>query len=404
MDGKIYTVSEFTQEIRGILENRFPSLWLTGQVSNFKAHSSGHFYFSLKDEASQIQAVMFRGSNRFLKFQLEDGLEIVVNGRLTVYEPRGNYQIVVDYLEPKGWGALQLAFEQLKKKLEAEGLFDPAHKKPLPLLPKKIGIVTSPTGAAIRDLLHVLKRRYPNVEVLLNPVNVQGEEAAPEIARAIDELNEMEDVDLMIVGRGGGSAEDLWAFNTEIVARAIYRSPIPILSAVGHEIDYTIADYVADLRAPTPSVAAELAVPVKADLELEVENLREELEGAIESLLSRLQERYQFLLSHLKHPRQRIEELTQRVDDLHDRLRLAMAHRLTRVRGEITVLKQTLQALSPLAVLKRGYSITYKRELKEGKVDWIPVKDSHQVDLQSELEIWLAQGKLGALVTKRIDQ
>src|SRR4030095_8341110 len=265
MDGKIYTVSELTFELKNLLEGNFPSIWLSGEVSNFRPHGSGHHYFCLKDASSQIQAVMFRGANRLLKFKLEDGLEVIGNRRIPVYEPRGSYQIVLEYLEPKGLGALQLAFEQLKKKLEAEGLFEAARKRPLPLFPKKIGIVTSPTGAAIRDLIHVLKRRCLNVEILLNPVHVQGAESAPEIARDIDELSLLEDLDLVIVGRGGGSIEDLWAFNTEIVARAIFRSRPPVISAVGHEIDFTIADFVADLRAPTPSAAAELAVPVKAD-------------------------------------------------------------------------------------------------------------------------------------------
>ncbi|MFO1518220.1 MAG: exodeoxyribonuclease VII large subunit [bacterium] len=404
MDGKIYTVSELTSDIRSLLEERFGFVWLTGEISNFKAHSSGHFYFSLKDAGSQIPAVMFRGANRFLKFQMEDGLEVVVNGRLTVYEPRGSYQIVVEYLEPKGWGALQLAFEQLKKKLEAEGLFDPSRKKNLPLIPKKIGIVTSPTGAAIRDLLHVLKRRYPNVEVLLNPVNVQGAEAAPEIARAIDELNGFDDVDLMIVGRGGGSLEDLWAFNTEEVARAIARSRIPIISAVGHEIDTTIADFAADLRAPTPSAAAELAVRVKREMERGVELLKDRLLELVQFKIEELKEKLLFFKSHLKHPRKRLDELLQRVDDLSDRLRLGLINRLARLKGDLAMLQKTLGALSPLAVLERGYSITYRKAAEGGQERLIPLKDAAAVALQEELEIWLARGKLGALVTKRIDR
>ncbi len=374
INAKIYTVSELSSQIKSILEEQFGSLWLTGEISNFKAHSSGHFYFSIKDSQSQIQAVMFRGTNRLLKFKMEEGLEVIVNGRVTVYEPRGNYQIVVEYLEPKGLGALQLAFEQLKKKLEAEGLFEVARKKPLPFLPQKIGIVTSPTGAVIRDMLHVLKRRYPNIEILLNPVNVQGVGAEFEIAKAIDELNTFDDIDILIVGRGGGSLEDLWAFNTEEVARAIFRSKIPIISAVGHEIDFTLADFVADLRAPTPSAAAELAVPLKAELQLAIQNLKD----------------------RLKHPKRRLEELSQRVDELQERLKLAILNHYSHLKKEVAILRQTLQALSPLEVLKRGYSIVYKKGSG-------PIKNADQVDLQSELEIWLAQGRLEAYVTKKID-
>jgi exodeoxyribonuclease VII large subunit len=404
MAGKIYSVSELNSQIRACLEERFGTLWLSGEISNFRAHSSGHYYFTLKDATSQIQAVMFRGANRFLKFKMEDGLEVVVNGRVSVYEPRGSYQIIVEHLEPKGMGALQLAFEQLKKKLEQEGLFDSTRKRALPLLPRKIGIITSPTGAAIRDLIHVLRRRYPNMEILLHPVNVQGEGAAPEIAAAIEAMNRFEDLDLLIVGRGGGSLEDLWAFNTEIVARALASSHIPTISAVGHEIDITISDYIADLRAPTPSAAAELAVPVKAELEDLVQTLKKRLQEKIQDKIDDLRERMEFFRSHLKHPRRRLEELLLRVDELQDRLSRALENRQEARKSALTALKNTLQALSPLAVLQRGYSITYLRK-EEGRVEkWVSVRDERQVELKSELEIWLAKGKLGAVVTKRVDR
>ncbi len=396
MPQSIYTVSELTLQIRALLEQNFPSVWVSGEISNFKAHTSGHFYFSLKDAKGQIQGVMFRGSNRFLKFKPEDGLEVIANGRVTVYEARGQYQLVVEYLEPKGLGALQLAFEQLKKKLEAEGLFDASRKRALPLLPKKIGVVTSPTGAVIHDLIHVLKRRYPNIEILLNPVRVQGEGAAEEIAAAILEMNTFEEIDVLIVGRGGGSLEDLWAFNTEVVARAIATSRIPIISAVGHEVDFTIADFVADLRAPTPSAAAEMAVHEKSELELYVRGFKERLSEKIYLKLKDLRDQLDFFKSHLKHPKQRLEELSQRVDDLSERLQMALKNHLRLLKQKVESDKTTLQALSPLAVLNRGYSITYQREK-------IAVKDAGQVSLNSEIEIWLAQGKLKATVTKKID-
>lgn len=391
MDRQIYSVSKLNSRIRQNLEESFGSLWLSGEVSNFKAHSSGHFYFCLKDEKSQISAVMFKGSNRLLRFRMEDGLSVIANGRVTVYEPRGSYQIVVEYLEPQGVGALQLAFEQLKQKLEEEGLFDPLRKKALPLLPRKIGIVTSPTGAAIRDLLNILKRRYANIEVLLAPTNVQGAEAVPSLVAAIQELDAMEDVDLLIVGRGGGSLEDLWAFNTEEVARAIAACRLPVISAVGHEIDVTISDYVADLRAPTPSAAAELAVPVKEEMEFFVKDLRKKLREILLYKIQAMRERLDFFKSHLKHPRRRLEELSQRLDELQDRLKLAFSTRLTQWQLELKSLQKTLQALSPLAVLERGYSITY---LADGAGKKKALKRPDQAPPGAELETWLSQGKV----------
>ncbi len=391
MNPKIFSVSEITRGIKNLLEDNFASIWISGEVSNFKAHSSGHYYFSLKDENSQISGVMFRGNNRLLKFKLEDGLQVIVNGRVSVYEPRGSYQIIIEYMEPQGLGALQLAFEQLKKKLEAEGLFDVLRKKPLPLLPKRIGIVTSPSGAAIRDILHVLKRRFSNVDVLLAPVNVQGAEAAPAIVAAIEELNAFSDIDLLIVGRGGGSLEDLWAFNTEEVARAIAASKIPVISAVGHEIDITISDYVADLRAPTPSAAAELAVPVKEEMKTMLESFRNRIQEMQRRKIESLQERLDFFKSHLKHPKKLLEELAQGLDEWQNRLELAFASRLRHWKLEVKTLKKTLQALSPLAVLERGYSITYYQD-KSGRS--IPLKRADSVLLNSEIETHLSRGIL----------
>ena len=258
----MYSVTELTRTIKGLLETEFETVWVEGEISNLRVAASKHAYFVLKDEKSQIRCVLFKGYQAGLKYQPEDGDHVHLFGRLTVYDSRGEYQIVVEVLEPVGLGALQKAFEQLKKKLAAEGLFDEERKKPIPEFPWKVGVITSPTGAAVRDILNVIRRRNPKVSVLINPVKVQGDGSAEEIAEAIDEMNRVKDVDVLIVGRGGGSIEDLWAFNEEIVARAIAASDIPVVSAVGHEIDFTIADFVADLRAPTPSAAAELVVPV----------------------------------------------------------------------------------------------------------------------------------------------
>ncbi len=387
---KIYSVSELNSQIKQTLETSFASIWLNGEISNFKAHSSGHYYFSLKDKGAQISAVMFKGSNRLLKFQLEDGLEVVANGRVTAYEPRGSYQIVLEYVEPKGLGALQLAFEQLKKKLEEEGLFDPLRKKPLPLLPQKIGIITSPTGAAIRDLLQILQRRYPNIEVLLIPVQVQGEKAAGEIAAAIAEMNTFSDIQVMIVGRGGGSLEDLWAFNTEVVARAIHSSAIPVISAVGHEIDITISDYVADLRAPTPSAAAELVIPRKEDLQAVVTQFQIELYKSCLRLIKNYQDKLKFLNSHLKHPQKRLEEHAQRLDELKERLKLAQKKSLEKYKLAVFNFQQMLQMLSPLAVLKRGYAIVYQKK----EETWVPVKNKKQLKVGEVLKIQLSEEEL----------
>src|SRR4030043_407686 len=256
----ILTVSELTQEIKDILEDRFPDVWIEGEISNLRMPPSGHIYFTLKDDFSQIRGVLFKMQARTIRFVPKDGLHIIGRGRVSLYEKRGDYQLILESMEPKGIGALQLAFLQLREKLEKEGLFDPSRKKPIPMVPQKIGVITSPTGAVIRDMLHILKRRFENLHILLYPVRVQGEGASGEIAGGVKYFNQWTDVDVMIVGRGGGSSEDLWAFNEEVVDRAIYHSRIPVISAVGHETDYTVSDFVADLRAPTPSVAAELVV------------------------------------------------------------------------------------------------------------------------------------------------
>jgi exodeoxyribonuclease VII large subunit len=364
----------------------------------------------LKDESAQLRAVMFRLQNRLLKFRPEDGLQVICYGRLTVYETRGEYQIVLDHMEPKGLGALQLAFEQLKERLSKEGLFDLGHKKPLPHLPQRIGIVTSATGAAIRDILQVIDRRFANVHILLYPVRVQGAGAAQEIAQAIDELNRWPGIDVMIVGRGGGSLEDLWAFNEEAVARAIFRSHIPVISAVGHEVDFTIADFVADLRAPTPSAAAELVVRNKVELVQSLESLGRRLHYAGRTAVENRQERLSSLTHRLVDPRRRLADVRLRLDDLCARLANSIRQSLSRkedrltsradglmllfpgrqvaeharrvaqlsrqmataLRTQLRLLRQRtegclgkLQTLSPLAVLERGYSIARVLPSKE---------------------------------------
>src|SRR5512136_382311 len=319
---RILTVTQLTSLIRGVLEENFEHVWVEGEVSNLAMPVSGHLYFTLKDAGAQLRCVMFRASARVLKFKPKDGMGLIVRGRVSLFEPRGEYQLIVEYLEPQGIGALQLAFAQLKERLAKEGLFDEAHKKPIPRLPQRIGVVTSVTGAAIHDILNVLDRRFANVEVLICPVKVQGEGAAAEIAGAVKDFNRYGEIDVMIIGRGGGSMEDLWAFNEETVARAIYHSRIPVISAVGHETDYTISDFVADLRAPTPSAAAELVVRDKK----EIKNILHYLQGRLENEAVQIVQGYRTHLSHLvrvfREPEKKIEDHFLRLDDLLNRLRL----------------------------------------------------------------------------------
>ena len=283
IEKNVITITELTRQIKFSLESSFPRVWVEGEISNFKQHTSGHLYFTLKDEGAQLSALMWRSRVANLTFQPEDGMKVIARGSITVYPPRGNYQLDVDQIQPLGLGELQLAFERLKQKLDAEGLFDAEHKKPIPEFPECIGLVTSETGAALQDIRSVLSRRHPSVEVVLAPVRVQGAGAAEEIADAIKYLNQYGGIDVLIVGRGGGSLEDLWAFNEEVVARAIYASKIPIISAVGHEIDFSIADFVADLRAPTPSAAAELVVRDRTELLEDIGNLCYTMRGALDN-------------------------------------------------------------------------------------------------------------------------
>lgn len=433
----VYTVTELTREIRDVLEESFPSVWVEGEISNLHIHSSGHMYLTLKDDKSQIRAVMFRMQVHQLPFEPEDGMYVLCLGRIGVYEARGEYQLYLDFIEPKGLGALVRALEQLKLRLATEGLFDEARKRPLPFLPRVIGIVTSPAGAVIRDMLRILGRRFPKVHVLVRPVRVQGEGAAQEIAQGIRDLNEWPGVDVIVVARGGGSLEDLWAFNEEEVARAIAASRVPVVSAVGHEVDYTISDFVADMRAPTPSAAAELIVPVHCELHRLLEELRgrlltgiwrviRELKAQVNSLIKRppdfkrrvAQER--LILDELQarmsraiklknsFHRHTVEILADSLRRLDPRFRVAFMKR--EVEGSLWRLEESigsllrirrsslqeqaavLQSLSPLRVLARGYSIV--RRTADGKV----VTDASDIKKGDLLDVKFHKGRAACLV------
>lgn len=411
---QILTVGMLNKLIRRELETEFSVVWLKGEISNFKAHPSGHFYFSLKDKDAQISAVMFRGYNGQLRFKPEDGMEVIVRGKITVYEPRGNYQIMCESMEPVGAGALQKAFEQLKRKLQAEGLFDQARKRPIPAVPKHIAIVTSPSGAAIRDMLNVLSRRYKAARITLVPCSVQGTRATAEIVKAIGLANQLNDVDVLIVGRGGGSIEDMWSFNEEAVARAIVASRVPVISAVGHEIDFTIADFVADLRAPTPSAAAELVAKNAGELVLIIQRLEKNLAILFSSRVRRMSERIRTAHRLLVDPRRRIEDAILRCDDLierlersvlesidrtrvtvemaEERLTARLRRRVDSVRGRFVRAASLLDGLSPLRVLDRGYAlVTVKGRALTAAKDVAP---------GDSISIRLAEGEIEASVTE----
>ncbi|MGD8296315.1 MAG: exodeoxyribonuclease VII large subunit [Desulfobacterales bacterium] len=429
----VYTVSELNASIKDLIENNFPFVWVFGEISNFRVPASGHFYFTLKDAASQISSVMFRGQQRNLKFEPEDGLNVTGMGRISVYEPRGTYQIILEYLEPSGAGALQIAFEKLKARLLAEGLFDEVHKKSLPFLPYKISIITSPTGAVVHDILHIINRRFPNIAIRIIPINVQGDGSVEQIVDALEWLNTAKDADVAILARGGGSLEDLQAFNSEPVARAIFASEIPIISAIGHETDYTISDFVADLRAPTPSAAAELVIPEKSKLDQRRRDLLEILKIIIYNYIKGLKQKLNVQAKHLVDPRRKLEDVCLKVDDLTMRLNRTLRHRILRERQHLEfwddrlsannpvyafnelklkldknyyslykILKiyiklnqmklraqvAKLQTLNPVAILARGYSIT--RTIPAKTV----VKDPEKVSLNQDLEIMVALGRL----------
>lgn len=435
----IYSVAQLTRRIKNLLEEQIGFVWVAGEISNLRCAASGHAYFTLKDATSQVDAVAFKGRLSRFRFTPENGLDVLVYGQVTVYERRGSYQLVVEEMQPKGLGALQLAYEKLKKKLAEEGLFSEEHKKRLPLLPRRIGVVTSPTGAAIRDILQVIHRRFANVHIVLYPARVQGEGAAQEIAAGIGVLDRY-GVDVMIVGRGGGSLEDLWAFNEEVVARAIYAAKTPIISAVGHEIDYALSDFVADLRAPTPSAAAELVVREQNALAEKLKQLHDRMERRIRQTVEQARARHlrckdSYVLSR---PESLWRQQRQQLDELHARLgrvprettrryreriekvqRLLVAFspqkRLERQAAQLDALRQRLRqsaiimpdllrsrfrplparlnALSPLAVLGRGYALAFK------KGDMKVLYGVSQATIGDDLSIWLGSGAIDAVVT-----
>lgn len=432
---EVFSIFEINKLIKQKLEGDFATVWIKGEISNFKPHTSGHFYFSLKDDKAQINAVMFKGHNSRLTFRPENGMEVLVRGRITVYEPRGTYQIFCELMEPVGAGAMQRAFEELKRKLQAEGLFDSSRKRELPKFPKHIAIVTSPTGAAIRDMLNVLSRRYKGAHITVLPCKVQGDQAPAEIIQAIGQIKFLPQVDVAIIGRGGGSIEDLWAFNDERVARAIAFCSVPTISAVGHEIDFTIADFVADLRAPTPSAAAELVAKnsvevvekirrqerglflamknsqshkrqslrllenrlidprrVLQDLALRNDELMARLEKALRVLFLKKSQKVHLAQAKIKTPREildrKAKQLGQAEKDLHWFIVKNLERAKTRVAGAVGM----LEALSPLKVVSRGYSLVTK---KNGEL----VKSVRQIEEDEELRVQLAEGTIHARVT-----
>jgi exodeoxyribonuclease VII large subunit len=435
----ILTVSELTQEIKDILEMQFADILVEGEISNLRVPPSRHIYFTLKDDLSQIRVALFKNQARSLRFSPEDGLRVICRGRVSLYEKRGEYQLILEEMEPKGIGALQLAFLQLKERLEKEGFFDPSRKKTIPMLSQKIGIVTSPTGAVIRDMLQVIERRFENVHLLIYPVRVQGAGAASEIAEGIEYFNEHMEVDVIIVARGGGSLEDLWAFNEEEVARAIFYSQIPIVSAVGHETDYTISDFVADLRAPTPSAAAELVVKDKREIKNTLRFLESRLGNEVFQILQEGKTHLSHLKKRLKDPRKTIEEHSLRVEDLFNRflflsswivnrkrerhlhlheglllrspnqkvkslrrftsenekrLLQTIKHSIESWRQRLEGMMGQLESLSPLSILQRGYSITRKIPSLE------ILRESDQVKEGDQVEVRLFRGTLVCGVEK----
>jgi len=392
---RIYSVQEVTRYIRQRLDEDevLSDIYIKGELSNLSQPTSGHLYFTLKDESSELPCVMFREQNRGLKFVPEDGMSVIVRGHISVYERRGKYQLYVDEIQEEGIGALYRAFEQLKKKLKEEGLFDVVYKKPIPSFPRRIGIITSPTSAAIRDMLKITKKRFPHVHILLVPVAVQGEGASSQIVNAIQLMNrysaEREKIDVLILGRGGGSLEELWAFNEECVAREIFSSPIPVISAVGHETDFTIADFVADKRAATPSEAAEFVVPDKREIEKNLSSLelrmRQNVFKAVEYYRKQLESIEKSVL--FRKPTERINQYRQTVDELKRNMVAEITHRVTLQRKGVQALTGRLDALSPLAILERGYSICSK--LPEGKI----VRSVEEISVGDALKILFTDGE-----------
>jgi exodeoxyribonuclease VII large subunit len=435
----IFHISELNRDVRQLLESGFPLIWLQGELSNFVAHGSGHWYFSLKDAKAQISGAMFKMKNRLVRFTPKSGMEVLVRAKITLYEPQGRFQIVVEHMEEAGAGALQRAYDELKAKLQSEGLFNSDTKQALPSLPTQIGVITSPSGAAVRDIISTLQRRFPALPVMIYPVQVQGELAAKQIASAIALANNRQECDVILLARGGGSMEDLWPFNEEIVARAIAASKIPIVSGVGHEVDFTIADFVADHRAATPTAAAELVSPDQAYLSNRLNEAETNLQRHISQQLARQQERLQWLSQRLQSPTRRLQDQAQRLDELEQRLLRSQqqlqdkqTHRLSQLQGrllqhspaqalknqgqradqlqqrlqqamqqrlkqrqqQLAEVSRTLNAVSPLATLDRGYAISFADDNKT------VLTDSKQLKSGDQIHTRLAKGGFSATVTE----
>lgn len=391
---EIYTISRLNREARNLLEGTFPMIWVEGEISNFTVPHSGHWYFSLKDEVAQVRCAMFRAQNRRLTFTPKDGTHVFAKARVSLYEGRGDFQLLIEHLEEAGVGKLQKEFEALKKKLLAAGLFDASHKKSLPTFPKQIGVITSPTGAAIRDILSVLKRRFPAVPIMIYPTLVQGELAAPNIVKQIETANRRKECDVIILARGGGSLEDLWCFNEEIVAYAIYQSELPIITGIGHEIDFTIADFVADHRAPTPSAAAELVVPDNIDLLSALKKNETRLYRSLHHKIQILQQQLAYATNHLnqQHPKRKLAEQQQKLDYAEITLQNLIRGKLQVKQLALARLAGILDALSPLAVLKRGFSITTTGDGKK------IISRASDTTVGEKIQVRLSEGKLDCTV------
>ncbi len=437
---QVYSVSQLTLKIKGLLENQFPFVWVAGEISNFSRPASGHYYFTLKDLDAQIQAVMFKGQNQHLDFIPENGMHITGLGRLSVYEPRGSYQIIFELVEPKGIGAIQIAFEQLKTKLSNEGLFDRKYKKPLPFLPQKICIITSPTGSVVLDFIRIVHRRFANIIIDIIPTAVQGQQSAAQIAECIAMANDLNDVDVIVLARGGGSMEDLQAFNSEDVARAIFNSILPVISAIGHETDFTIADFVADLRAPTPSAAAEMIVPDQLELEMRRMETHKRLQNAFNQYIEKIRLQLNSFGVRLVHPKKQIQNLLIKIDDLVYRQDLALQRIVEQQQDQLTLLNNNLQhcnpkdkivkyndyllfikhklishfknyidlhshqltklttllnAMNPKDILARGYSITQR--LPDMRI----VRDPNHVKIDQNIKVLVEKGEITCRVERK---
>lgn len=390
------TISELTAQIKNLLEGNFQQVWVSGEISNFKHHYSGHMYFTLKDDSAEIKVVMFKGFNQYLRFKPEDGMQVLANGRLSVYEQRGQYQLILRQLEPSGIGTLYLAYEALKKQLAQEGLFDIDMKQELPEYPKIVGVITSESGAAVKDIFQIMERRAPFVDIVLRATKVQGEGAALDIVQAIEEFNEYKDVDVIIMGRGGGSLEDLWSFNEEIVARAISASTIPIISAVGHETDYSISDMVADKYAPTPSAAAEIVSPSVGEIKDIIGKQQMRLESYLKYLIERKWQNVDELISrHSRQQPQKIIALQQsELEKLSSRFTNSILQNQKILSMKLGSLSEKLLTLSPTAILERGYSVAFT--LPERQI----IKSSKDIEKGQEFELLTSKGSLTATKVK----